>query len=261
MNKTFYFNVYKALISADLKVFKQSLLDKCIDVGIWVILTVVVTGYVMQHFGLARDFGPFQFAGIIAAIGLFELYGNAVELVSDFEGDRVINYNLTLPIPSWLAITSKASFYFIVYCILTLIMFPLGKICLWNQLDLAQINYFKFTLILIAQNIFYACFLLWAASIIANMAKLGSIWARYIFPMWFMGGFQFSQFALLNAIPCLAYINFLNPMIYITEGARAAMLGQTGYINFWLCFIATLAFASLALALGMRNLKKRLDFV
>jgi ABC-2 type transport system permease protein len=257
----FYFNVFKALVCADLKVFKQSLIDKCIDIGIWVILTIVVMGYVMQHFGLAHDFGPFQFAGVLAAIGLFELYGNAVELVSDFEGDRVINYNLTLPIPSWLAIIAKSTFYFITYCVLTLIMFPLGKLCLWNQLDLSQINYPEFVLILIAQNIFFACFLMWAASIIANMTKLGSIWARYIFPMWFMGGFQFSQLALWNAIPWLASLNVLNPMIYITEGMRAAMLGQAGYLNFWLCLIVTLGFAALALALGLRNLKKRLDFV
>ncbi len=261
MNKMFYLHVCKELIRADLAVFKQTFFNKLIDISIWVVLTIIVTGYVMPFFGLTHDFGVFQLCGIIAAAGLFELYTSAIELVSDFEGDRIINYNLTLPIPSWMAIISKAAYYFIIYVTLTLLMFPLGKICLWNQLDLTQINYFKFLVIVIFQCIFYACFVLWAASIIANMSKLGSIWSRFIFPMWFMGGFQFSWLALYKAIPLLAYINILNPMIYITEAMRAAVLGQSGYINFYICLLAITFYSLTCFTLGMRNLKKRLDFI
>jgi ABC-type polysaccharide/polyol phosphate export permease len=261
MNKKFYFTVAKELIYSDLIVFKQIFFDKFIDLTIWVVLTIVVMGYIMPFFGLSRDFGVFQLAGVIASVGLFELYANVVDLVSDFEGDRVINYSLTLPIPSWLAIISKATYYGIIYFILALIMFPIGKLCLWNQLDLTQISYFKLLLALIFQSIFYACFVLWTSSIIATITKLGSVWARFIFPMWFMGGFQFSWVALYTVLPPLALINLLNPMIYLTEATRAAILGQTGYINFWLCLLAVLILSALCLLIGMRNLKKRLDFV
>lgn len=111
------------------------------------------------------------------------------------------------------------------------------------------------------QNIFYACFVLWSASIIANMSKFGSIWARYIFPMWFMGGFQFSWISLHKVAPIISYINLLNPMIYITEMVRISILGQEGYINFWFCLIAITFFSVLCLAISIRNLKQRLDFV
>ena len=70
--------------------------NKLIDVSIWVILTMIVTSYIMPYFGLSHDFGVFQLAGIIAAIGLFELYASAVEFVLDLEGNRCINYSLTL---------------------------------------------------------------------------------------------------------------------------------------------------------------------
>ena len=108
---------------------------------------------------------------------------------------------------------------------------------------------------------FYACFVIWVSSIVANMAHMGSVWARYIFPMWFMGGFQFSWIALHKALPNVAYINLLNPMMYITEAGRVSMLGQANYINFWLCLLAISAFSVLCFALGIRNLKRRLDFV
>lgn len=264
MNKTSlwsYFHVCKELICADLLCFKQTFLDKFIDVSIWVILTMVVTSYIMPYFGLSHDFGVFQLAGIVAAIGLFELYASAVEFVSDLEGNRCINYSLTLPIPSWLALISKATYYFIIYFILSVLMLPIGKLTLWNQFNLAQINYFKLFLSFIFQNIFYACFVLWIASIVDNMNKFGSVWARYIFPLWFMGGFQFSWMALHHVLPNVAYINLLNPMIYITEAMRISLLGQDGYLNFWLSLLAIAFFSALTLYVGIRNLKQRLDFV
>ncbi len=261
MNKLFYWHVCKNLIHTDLIIFKQTFLNKFIDLAIWVILTVIVTAYIMPYFGLSADFGVFQLAGVIAAAGLFELYANVVDLVADFEGDRVISYNLTLPIPSWLAIASKAGYYFIVYCILSILMLPIGKLCLWNQLDLTQISYFKFILAVIFQSMFYACFVMLVASIVANMQKLGMVWARFIFPMWFLGGFQFSWLSFYNALPWFALLNLINPMIYITESVRVSILGQEGYINFWMCLLAITAFSALCMCLGIYKLKKRLDFI
>jgi len=148
-----YFSVCKELVRADLSVFKQTFFDKFIDVTIWVVLTMVVTSYIMPYFGLSHDFGVFQLGGVIAATGLFELYASVVELVSDFEGNREINYSMTLPIPSWLALLSKAAYYCIVYCVISLLMLPVGKLTLWNQFNLANIDYLKFFLSLVSQNI------------------------------------------------------------------------------------------------------------
>ena len=261
MNNKVRFNVCKNLILSDLLIFKQAYLNKFIDITIWVVLTIFVTGYIMPYFGLSDSFGVFQFGGVIAAVGLFELYISAVDLLVDFEGDRVIDYTLTLPIPSWLAIVAKAGYYFIIYLTLTLSILPIGKLLLWNQLDLAVINYFKLLLALIFQCAFCACFTIWVSSVIANMSQLGSVWARFIFPMWFMGGFQFSWLSLYHAVPMIAWVNLLNPMIYITESTRTAILGQAGFLNFWVCLLMITIFSSLCLARGMQNLKKRLDYV
>ena len=261
MNKKVYFNVCKNLILSDLLIFKQAFLDKFIDITIWIVLTVFVTGYIMPYFGLSDTFGVFQLGGVIAAVGLFEVYVSAVDLIVDFEGDRVIDYTVTLPIPSWLAILSKAGYYFFVYLILTVAILPVGKIALWNQLDLTTVNYFKLSLAIIFQSMFFACFVIWVSSVIENMSKLGSVWARFIFPMWFMGGFQFSWTSLHHITPVIAWINLLNPMIYITESTRVALLGQADYLNFWLCLVAITFFSVVCFLKGLWNLKKRLDFV
>lgn len=261
MQKVSYFSVCKNLIAADLIIFRQMFFDKFIDLSIWIVLTTIVTSYVLPYFGLTADFGVFQLGGLIAAAGLFELYGNTVDLVSDFEGDRVISFNLTLPIPSWLAILSKAAYYFIIYTILALLMIPIGKLCLWNQFDLTTVNYPQLFLAILVLSLFYACFVLWVSSMITNMTKMGQVWARFIFPLWFLGGFQFSWMALYTTLPWLGIVTLGNPMIYITEAVRVALLGQNGFLNFWLCLLAILAFSLVCMYLGITSLKKRLDFV
>ncbi|MCL5875771.1 MAG: ABC transporter permease [Candidatus Dependentiae bacterium] len=261
MNKLFYLNTCKELILADLMVFKEALRGKVIDMAIWVALSIFVTAYIMPYFGLSHDFGPFQFGGIIASLGLFELYTNVFELTADLEGDRVINYGLTLPIPSWMAIVSKSAYYAIANLTLALIMLPIGKLCLWNQLPLHNIAYGKLFIALLLQSICYACFVPWTATLISNLSNLGSVWARFIFPMWFMGGFQFSWMALHTILPTLAYIDLINPVIYATESTRAALLGQEGYLPFLLCCGALLLFSIICMWHALKRMKKRLDFV
>jgi ABC-type multidrug transport system permease subunit len=93
------------------------------------------------------------------------------------------------------------------------------------------------------------------------MSELGTVWSRMIFPMWFMGGFQFSWFAFYKVFPTMAIISLCNPMIYLTEMTRVAISGQEGYINFWLCVLAAIGFAALFMFLALYRLKKKLDYV
>ncbi|HLB40574.1 MAG TPA: ABC transporter permease [Candidatus Babeliales bacterium] len=256
-----YLTTVTALLKTELLVYRQIVVDKFIDVAIWVILTMVITSYILPLFGLKADFGVFQLGGVLAAVGLFEVYVSNVELIADYTGDRIIDYYLTLPLPASLVILSKALYYFLVNLSLTLLVFPLGKLCLWQQLDLSQVHYPKLLLAIILACAFYAGFVIWSSSITPNMHKLGSVWSRLIFPMWFLGGFQFSWSALHHVFPWLAYLNLLNPMLYITEALRVSLLGQADYLNFWLCLLAITSCASLCFLVGYRNLKRRLDFV
>jgi len=256
-----YLTICKELIYADLLIFKQTIIDKWIDLAVWVTISTCVNAYIMPYFGVKADFGMFQWCGVLSAIGIFELYSTSVDLLSDFEGDRIINYRLTLPIPSWLALLSKAVYFFIVYMVLSVGMLPVGKLCLWNMFDVTQVHYGKLFLTLMFQNMFCASFSLLSASLIKDMMHLGSIWSRYIFPMWFMGGFCFSWHALHAVFPTIAWIDLINPMIYSTEAMRVSILGQEGYLNFWLCIGALAIFSVISLVWGMHNIKKRLDYV
>lgn len=261
MNKRAYFNVYKELIAADLNGTRKNLIDKMINVSIWLTITLIIFSYLMQSFGLSADFGVFQFGSIVASMGLFEMFPSAVRLLSDFENEKTINYNLTLPIPSWVALLAKVTFYAINALVLAVCVIPLGKIILWNKLNLMAIAWPKLIILVLLSSFFYGTLTLWLASMIPDMSQISNVWMRCIFPLWFLGGFQFSWAVLHKTIPAAAYVDLLNPIVYITEASRSTVLGQEGFINYWICLGAIGILTVLFLFFANRNLKKRLDFV
>ena len=260
MVTTCHFKIFKSLLAADLKIFYEQLKDKVIDVFIWVAITLVVMAYIMPSFGLV-DYGTFQLAGLVASAGLFELWPSVMGLVTDFENDRIISFHLILPIKPSIVLLKTLCFYALNACFLGLLVIPMGKIILWNQFDLTLMSLFQTLIIITLSGIFYGIFTLWIASRIPNLSKVGNVWMRFIFPMWFLGGFQFSWYALYGIVPYLAYLNMLNPMNVVMEGTRAALLGPDGYLPFWLSVGVLSLFNVLCWVDAYRRLKKRLDFV
>jgi hypothetical protein len=84
---------------------------------------------------------------------------------------------------------------------------------------------------------------------------------RFVYPLWVFGGYQYSYAVLANKNPWFAYISLINPQLYIMEGMRAAILGQEGYLNFWLCAGMTFFFSIICGIHAIFKIKRRLDFV
>lgn len=257
----FHPDIFKHLLYAKLVNIRTVLIEKVINISIWAGCTIFVMGYLMQAFGLAKNFGSFQLAGILAVVGLFELYGNTATLVADIEGDRTISYYLTLPTSMATVILSYICYYVIISMAMSLAVLPLGKIILWRQLDLMAVAWAKFFLFMVLINLVWATFAFILASHLSSIDRLGTAWCRVIFPLWFLGGFQISWMATHTVAPALAYVMLFNPVIYATEGIRSAMLGQEGYLPFWLCCLVMAGTLVITILWSFKALKKRLDLV
>jgi ABC-2 type transport system permease protein len=263
MSKIFVFHadIFVQLLRAKLTSIRSVLTEKIINIYIWAGCTIFVMGYLMQSFGLAKNYGPFQLAGILAVVGLFELYSNVVTLVADFEHDRTIVYYLTLPTSFATVLLSYICYYLIISMSMCFALLPLGKLMLWNQLNLASIAWGKLLLFIVVINIVWAILTLVLATYISSMNRLGIVWIRIIFPLWIFGGFQFSWMATNAVLPMLSYVMLLNPVIYATEGIRGALLGQGEYLPFWLCCVVMVLLSIVASWWAWSALKKRLDLV
>jgi len=261
MKQVTAFTVFKELVITDFVIFKSIFKDKIINLLIWVTTTVAVNCYLMPYFGMPASYGPFMLAGACASIGVFESYGAIMRLVSDIEGDFVLGYYATLPLPTWLIFMRLIVYQALNTFFLGMLALPIGNLFLEQPISLASINWPTFLSIFALSYIFYGALVLFAASFIKSMLHLENVWMRIMYPLWFLGGFQFSWYALHKIAPKCAYINLLNPITYVTEGVRGTMLGSTEYISPWICMGMLILFTFFCGFVGITRLIKRLDFV
>lgn len=260
-SKISYWHVFKNLLLLDLKVFKKHYFNKLIDLAIYITVILSITVYILPAFGLAESYSLIMVSGLIASIGIMELYPNSISLAIDLTKDKNISYALILPIPSWLIPLKDICYFALTSLLVGTFALPLSKILLGDLLNLRAVNWPLFALFFILSNIFFGAFAFLLATTVKDVLNSDRVWLRFIFPLWFFGGYQFTWYSLYKLYPQLAYINLLNPFIYITEGIRVTMLGQEGYLPLWICTIMITFFIISFSLVGIKRLKNQLDFI
>lgn len=251
----------KALLITDYKVFKQLVITKIIDGNVGIFCELFLAAYIMPNFGIGAGFGMIAFGGLLSASGVFEGYNSIISLVGDLHGEKILYYYATLPLPTWLIFIRFIISHACLYSVLTLSFLPLGKLLLGNDFDIMAVNIPKLLFIIVLASLFYGAFVVFSTSFIKNLDLVGTAWARFIFPLWFLGGFMFSWHSLYVTCPAFAYLDLLNPIVYISEAYRSALMGPDGYLNFWLCISMIILFGVIAGYCGIRRIKKNCDFI
>ncbi len=256
-----YLKLFWQLVKTELLIFKQSVIGKIIDTAIWVAAVIGVVSYVFPQLGMSKGFGEFYAIGAIVSVGIFHIFPKTAAFVADITGNKKINYSFTLPLPSWLVILKDGVVYACETITMALVILPVSKLLLLNRLDLSNFSVIKFILMFFSLNFCIGLMSILMSSIVENIHTIEKIWVRILFPLWFFGGTQYSWKTMFEISPKLAYISLCNPILYATEGIRAATLGQEKYLSFWLCILMVWLFGIFFGWLGIKRLKKRLDFV
>jgi ABC-2 type transport system permease protein len=249
------------LLKRDLIRAKREFLGKFIDSSALLVCISVVFGYLMTDYGLGSEYGLFILVSAIASIGFFGTVSKVFNLITDIEGDRTISYTLTLPIPSWLVFVYIGFFWALESALTSVVLYPVGKLILFNYFDLCRISYWQLIPMFIAINLFYGFFSLWLASILHKLDSLGKLWIRVINPLIMFGAYYNSWAAVYESAPVIGLIELVNPLVYVMEGMRTATLGTPSALPFWLCISVVCFFAFICGWHGTHRLQQRLDCV
>lgn len=250
------------LISRDLLILKKDFWGNLIDILVWPTVAAIVFGYIIPSINnMHTQYGAFVLMGAIITIATVTAFDGATQLINDLETKRTIDYYLTLPLSPSLLFIKQACSISIKNIIFTLPIFPWGKFVLYDRFDITHFSLIKFILIYMMINIFLGFFALWLTAWVKNQAAFIHVWLRMYNPMIWFGGQIFSWEQLNNVFPTIGYLMLLNPMIYCTEGLRAAIFGPVGFLNFWLSFCMLTLFTLLFAFLAITGLKKRLDCI
>lgn len=261
MNIFKYAQCAKTLFITEFLVFKGLVLNRCIGIYIWAGCQLIVNAYFLPQLGIMHAYGLVSLAGCLAVTGLMDAFSNIMEFVVDLTTDKITYYYATLPLPSWLMFTVKMSVLFVFYLFYSLMILPWGKLLLWNEFDLFAVNWPLLLIAMIMGSMFYAALTVFVTSIVNRRSDVGNIWRTFIFPLWFLGGFGFSWYVVYQVSQPFAYLQLLNPIIYISELHRNAILQTDNLIHPIICCIAIAIFTVTAGWIGIKRLKKRCDFI
>lgn len=250
------------LIKRDLYKLNKSFTDTFIDMFIPMTVITLISGYIMPSFGLPASYGGFSAVGTVT----FWSYGwpfwrLANFLLTDLMSDKSVEYELVLPMPSWMVFARIVTAWSIQISLVNAATIFVGKLILGASFDLSNASWSKYAIIYVLMT---TCFCTFAGMIIFALKSTASFWqfaSRAHFPIAFLGCYQFPWEMAYKAVWPLAIIDLANPFTYAVEGMRAAVLGQAGFLNYWLCLVMLMLFTALFFAFGVRGFKKKLDCV
>jgi len=253
-------HVFLKLLKRDLTVFAHSALDNYINTLSWVLLSLVVYQFIMPKMGWIYA-GDFLLVSCVISKAFFGIMDGVTSMVADLDGDKTITYDMTLPISHTLLFIKIALSNAIYTFLLSLFVLPAGKLLLWNYIQLPHFNILKFFIIMTATSIFAGFFSLYIIGTTQSIMQIEDVWSVKLFPLFCLGGFNFTWKIMFQTTPWLAYLNLINPVMYMFEGIRSATLEPSISLPFWIC-ISFLLIASIPMGyIGIYLLKKRLDAI
>lgn len=252
--------IIKQLLTRDFFIFKKVYLHKMRIALSRIVLLIFVAKMFLPSMGL-QNYAPFLLISSAIGYGFFIAAFNAIDLVDDITDNQSILYELTLPVAPWVIFAKYAISTALQALVISLSILPCGLLVLGSIQPFLQFSLIKFITIFICAALFYGSFMLIFTSCIRTMLQVENVWLRLIFPMWYLGCFQFPWQTLHQISPMLAYLDLLNPMTFIMEGMRSATINPEGSLPFDICCLMILCYASISLYVGIYWMKKRLDCI
>ena len=183
-----------------------------------------------------------------------------ITVLLDFEGDRFINYQLTLINPK-LLIIEKIVFTSMFSFIFCSPFFFVAKLILKNSFDTKNLVTWKLFTIIYLGCLTCAAYAFLSICVLKNTHSMGTWWRRVNNPMLMLGGSWVPWATIYKFSNLLGYLVLLNPILYITEGARSSILGEHNFIDFNFCVIALIFFSIIFTLASLHFFKKRTDCI
>ncbi|MGF1664151.1 MAG: ABC transporter permease [Kineosporiaceae bacterium] len=245
-----------AMVRRDVLVARRDVLVLVAQGLLQPLLLLLVFGRVLTDLGFVRDdYATLLLPGLVGlTIALTAVQSSAIPLVVDLSYTREVEDRLLSPVSTATVAIGKVAVGAARALVAGAAMLPLGVLVLgsvpWNPPGLPLLTV---TAILGA----VACSglgMVLGTSVPPD--RINSVVALVVTPLLFTGSSQY-PWRDLDVIPWFQVVTAFNPLTYLSEGLRAAMLPSGDHLPPWLCVAALSGFALALTALGTRGFVRR----
>lgn len=258
-------SIFFAFMRRDLMVHGKDLVAHAIN---YLIISPLLFGFCFAfiqkniYFGTSVDAatkGTIMFIGSMIIPLLVITYKLLAELLFDLEGNRFIDYQMTILHPR-LVLLQRIIFASLYTILLTAPFLPITRMIVGDNLNLAAIDWLKFMSIIVASVFCCASYNITVITVL-KIEHLKSFWIRVNWPLMNLGGFWVPLAIIKEFSPTLGMFALLNPLTYIMEGLRCAVMGSGEFLPFNICLVALIIFALFFGGLACFLFKKRVDHI
>ncbi|MGA2101015.1 MAG: ABC transporter permease [Candidatus Sulfotelmatobacter sp.] len=248
---------FGAMLARDAHVARRNIIQITFQTFLQPLLFVFIFGRVMVGSGyMPAIYKSILLPGIIAISMVFTgIWAVCMPLIAEFQWTREIEDRLLAPIDiSWIAI-EKVVAGMIQAIVAGLVVLPLAWLVLGRGLDISIHAPLKFVAMILLVALFAASGGL-ALGCSMNQQHIGLMFSMVITPMIFFGCTYFPWSALQN-FPILQKAVLINPLVYASEGLRAALVPQVPHLSTTAILIVLSFFDLLLLVVGLRQFEKK----
>jgi ABC-2 type transport system permease protein len=197
------------------------------------------------------NFATILVPGLMGSMFLMQgMFGTTMPLVMEFSWQRTIEDRALAPVPIRVLAIQKITAGAIQAFIGATIVFP---VVYWVHAPgegphIHVTNWFLLAVVMVAASALTASLGLWLGTVV-DPRKMQMVFAVILLPLTMLGCVYY-PWSALHAIRWLQIVVLINPMVYMTEGLRAALTPSLGHMPLWAILVAliggTLVFGSLA---------------
>ena len=245
------------MLARDAHVARRNALQLLFQTFLQPLLFVFIFGRVMVGSGyMPATYKSLLLPGIIAISMVFTgIWAVAMPLIAEFQWTREIEDRLLSPIDiSYIAI-EKVIAGMLQALVAGLAVIPLAWLVLRPGVDIHLQMPLQFIAIILLVAAFSACGGL-ALGCSINQQHIGLMFGMVITPMIFFGC-TYYPWSALQTFPILQKLVLINPLVYASEGLRAALVPQFPHLSVIAVLCALLFFDLLLLFVGLRRFESK----
>ena len=248
---------FTAMLARDAHVARRNAMQLLFQTFLQPLLFVFIFGRVMVGSGyMPASYKSLLLPGIIAISMVFTgIWAVCMPLIAEFQWTREIEDRLLAPIDiSWIAI-EKVIAGMLQALVAGLVVIPMAWLVLRPGVDISIKQPLEFITIIVLIAIFSACGGL-ALGCSINQQHVGLMFGMVITPMIFFGC-AYYPWSALNTFPILQKLVLINPLVYASEGLRAALVPQFPHLSTVAILLMLLVFDVALLWIGLRQFHKK----
>ncbi len=250
-------SVFLALLKRDLLVARKELIFFLVRTTMQPLLFLIVFGFLLPKMNfVGRGYQTALLPGILAvSLSLSAIQSVALPMVQDFGWTKEIEDRLLAPVPTYLIAAEKIVAGMIQGFIAAAFVLPIARLVMGPIPDLTLTHAGQIFGILILGSLAFSTLGMWLGTAIAPQ-QIGLMFSVIIAPMLFFGC-AYYPWRGLDVLPVMKYLVLVNPMVYVSEGMRAALTPAVPHMSLLVVSVALIFVSAIFWTLGIRSFYKR----